>query len=264
MIKAAFFDIDGTLVSFRTHNIPSSTIAAVRRLKDLGVKVFIATGRPWQFLNSLTEIEPYVDGYITCTGAYSFSGDEVLSSHALPRTQVERLVAECQSTNTTCIVAGKQHVAVIAETPELQYIFAHFLKIDVTAHRAPLAEVLAEDVLQVIPFFTAEQEAAIMPSLPDCAGARWHPACVDVTHRGVDKGVALRSVAERLGIDVADTIAFGDGGNDVAMLRMAGIGVAMGNANDDVKRYADMVTTSVDDDGIANALAKVMGEAFVE
>ena len=49
-------------------------------------------------------------------------------------------------------------------------------------------------------------------------------------------------------------MAFGDGGNDVSMLRYAGIGVAMGNANDDVKAHADYVTTSIDEDGVANAL----------
>ena len=49
-------------------------------------------------------------------------------------------------------------------------------------------------------------------------------------------------------------MAFGDGGNDIGMLRHAGIGVAMGNANDDVKNAADYITTSVDENGIAHAL----------
>ena len=61
-------------------------------------------------------------------------------------------------------------------------------------------------------------------------------------------------IAFASGIAIADTIAFGDGGNDVTILRQAGIGVAMDNATDDVKANADCVTTSVDDDGIANAL----------
>ena len=61
-------------------------------------------------------------------------------------------------------------------------------------------------------------------------------------------------MTETDGIAIADTIAFGDGGNDVTILRQAGIGVAMDNATDDVKANADYVTTSVDDDGIANAL----------
>ena len=53
-------------------------------------------------------------------------------------------------------------------------------------------------------------------------------------------------------------MAFGDGGNDIEMLRHAGIGVAMGNANDEVKAAADIVTTSVDDDGVANSINKLV------
>lgn len=67
-------------------------------------------------------------------------------------------------------------------------------------------------------------------------------------------------IAAHFGVPLERTVAFGDGGNDVPMLEHAGIGVAMGNASDQVKSKADMVTTSVDDDGIANALSKVIGQ----
>ena len=70
----------------------------------------------------------------------------------------------------------------------------------------------------------------------------------------VSKGDALKKVQKIYGIDRSECMAFGDGGNDVAMLQHAGIGVAMGNADDDVKQYADYVTDSVDEDGIFKAL----------
>ena len=57
--KAVFFDLDGTLVSFRTHRIPQSTLEAVSRLRAEGVKVFIATGRPMPFINNLEGLEYY-------------------------------------------------------------------------------------------------------------------------------------------------------------------------------------------------------------
>ena len=66
-------------------------------------------------------------------------------------------------------------------------------------------------------------------------------------------------MAARFGIGIEETMAFGDGGNDVAMLRRAGIGVAMGNANDAVKSQADYVTTSVDEDGVLRALQHFLG-----
>ena len=76
----------------------------------------------------------------------------------------------------------------------------------------------------------------------------------DIMNKGVTKGTALRTIENRIGVRYEETMAFGDGGNDISMLRHAGIGVAMGNAKEDVKASANYVTTSVDEDGIANAL----------
>ena len=83
---------------------------------------------------------------------------------------------------------------------------------------------------------------------------RWHPAFVDVTAKGNTKQNGIDQIIRHFGIKLEETMAFGDGGNDISMLRHAGIGVAMDNANDNVKAVADYVTTSVDEDGIAHAL----------
>ena len=80
------------------------------------------------------------------------------------------------------------------------------------------------------------------------------PAIADVVPRGSSKAVGIDKIIEYYGISLHETMAFGDGGNDMAMLRHAGIGVAMGNAGDEVKEAADYVTDSVDDDGVMNAL----------
>ena len=61
-------------------------------------------------------------------------------------------------------------------------------------------------------------------------------------------------MAEYLGLEIGETMAFGDGGNDLSIIKEAGIGVAMGNAGDNVKAIADYVTSSVDEDGVKNAL----------
>ena len=104
------------------------------------------------------------------------------------------------------------------------------------------------------PIIPAEVEAEIMPQLPACESSRWYPTFADVTARGADKGEGLKTVARHFGFPIGSTMAFGDGGNDVRMLQVAGIGVAMGNANDSIKAVADYVTASVDDDGVKKAL----------
>ena len=74
-IKALFFDIDGTLVSFKTHKIPQSTVDALEQAKKNGVEVYISTGRPQLIINNLGQIEHLIDGYITTNGARCFVGD---------------------------------------------------------------------------------------------------------------------------------------------------------------------------------------------
>ena len=93
-----------------------------------------------------------------------------------------------------------------------------------------------------------------MPLLSDCISGRWHPAFTDITADGADKGRGIELMAARFGISIDETMAFGDGGNDIPMLRRAGVGVAMGNAQPAIQAEADYVTTSVDDDGVRNAL----------
>ena len=73
---ALFFDIDGTLVSFETHEIPPSTILALTQAKANGSRVYIATGRPPIIITNLGAIEHLIDGYITTNGALCFVGDE--------------------------------------------------------------------------------------------------------------------------------------------------------------------------------------------
>jgi hydroxymethylpyrimidine pyrophosphatase-like HAD family hydrolase len=104
------------------------------------------------------------------------------------------------------------------------------------------------------PFFDSDYERALMARLTDCTSGRWHPEFTDITALGADKGKGLLAMAAHEGLDVSHTLAFGDGGNDTTMIRTAGIGIAMGNAIDALKAEADYTTTTVDDNGIRNAL----------
>ena len=76
---ALFFDIDGTLVSFKTHEIPPSTIQALVQAKANGSRVYIATGRPPLIITNLGAIEHLIDGYITTNGALCYVGDELIA-----------------------------------------------------------------------------------------------------------------------------------------------------------------------------------------
>lgn len=107
MVKAIFFDIDGTLVSFRTHTVPQSTCDALKKLREQGVKVFIATGRPKKLMmEAVGHLE--FDGYITLNGAYCFTADHKdIYKNGIPEEDVERLIAYSH------------------EHPEIPFVFVH-------------------------------------------------------------------------------------------------------------------------------------------
>ena len=95
-----------------------------------------------------------------------------------------------------------------------------------------------------------------MPQLPGLAANRWCPIFTDINACGTDKAQGVAAMAARFGLAADEIMAFGDGGNDIPMLRAAGVGVAMGEAGPEVQAAADYVTASVDDDGIRKALIR--------
>lgn len=254
-IEALFFDIDGTLVSFSTHRIPESTVEAITQAKARGVKVYISTGRPIMIITNLGQIAHLIDGYITTNGARCFVGDHVVSMHPIPKSDVLKMLDEADREDYPVIVVGETRLGIYHTTPVVDEIFNQELGVSNLDYKTDVNLLIEEEeILQFTPFCTAEQEERLMAQLDDCISARWHPAFTDITATAADKGQGLHAMAEYLGLDIAQTMAFGDGGNDLAIIREAGIGVAMGNATDNVKAAADYVTSSVDEDGVRNAL----------
>ena len=254
MIKALFFDIDGTLISFNTHKVPESTIEGIRKAKENGVKVFISTGRPKPIICNLDQLTPYIDGYVTTNGAYCYIGDTVINCEEIGKPDVLHIVEHSRQLGVACIVVGKKSISVVNENEQFDYVFRKLLRITTLDALSPLDEVLSEGVIQLTPFFTPEQERQIVAPLAGCTCGRWHQEFVDVTANGIDKALGLEKMAKHLGLQITETMAFGDGGNDIPIIKKAGVGVAMGNAGNHVKAVADYTTTHIDEDGVWNAL----------
>ena len=251
---ALFFDIDGTLVSFKTHEIPASTILALTQAKANGHRVYIATGRPPIIITNLGAIEHLIDGYITTNGALCFVGDNLVCCQPIPKSDVLTCVEDAQAKGYSLIIVGQRDVAVLDPAGDVDRIFRQMLAVKNLDKASPLEEVLKQDILQLTPFFPADYEPKLMAQMPQCISGRWHPEFTDITANGADKGKGILAIARHEGFNPSQTIAFGDGGNDTSMIIQAGIGVAMGNAIEELKQQAEYVTTSVDADGILNAL----------
>lgn len=188
-------------------------------------------------------------------------GEEVIYKSAIPATDVQALMQYCSGRNIPCIAVGEHDICVCQPNDQVRQIFHDFLKVDVLPVKTPEEAIQGREIFQMTPFITAEEEKEILPSIPNCEIGRWFPAFADITAKGNNKQKGIDEIIRHFNIRLEETVAFGDGGNDISMLRHAGIGVAMGNASDDVKAVADYITTTVDDDGIANALKQLIGES---
>ena len=252
MIKALFFDIDGTLVSFRTHRIPQSTLDAVSEARRQGIKVYIATGRPRPYVDNLGTME--YDGIMSVNGASCItSGGEVIVSKCIPAEDVRRMVDYANQHKLPVAVAD-DNVSFAANVEQSFREVYELLDLDIPEIR-PMEDALKMDVKQFVAFFPEDKETQIKSEvLTHCNVFRWHPAFADCIISGTSKATGIDAVCEYYGFTAAEAMAFGDGGNDMEMLRHVGVGVAMGNARDEVKECADYVTASVDDDGIVKAL----------
>ena len=254
MIKAIFFDIDGTLVSFRTHTIPPSTTEALEALRRKGIKTFINTGRPRiPMVKAVGHLE--FDGYITLNGAHIFTADQTdIYKDCIPQSDIERLIGFHKlHPETPFVFVDKNGWVITHENADVREV-ATLVHENVPPIR-PIEEARNKEVLQIIGYFPKEMDKDIFPDvLAHCTPMRWHPLFADIIPSGNSKSRGIDIVANHYGFRLEETMAFGDGGNDIPMLTHAGIGVAMGNAAPEVQASANYVTTSVDDDGILNAL----------
>jgi Cof subfamily protein (haloacid dehalogenase superfamily) len=251
MIKAIFLDIDGTMVSFKTHRVSEETIKSLREARRNGVKIFVATGRHRSDINNLGNLE--FDGYMSLNGAYCWVGNETVFKKSIPQKDVGTFIDYIEKEpKIPCFFSEADRVTVNFVNEEVRRMME---LVDFPLRTiVPVSEMVNKEMFQFTAFFPVEREAEIMEMLPDCFSSRWYPAFADIVVKGVDKSVGIQNISDYFGFSKEEIMAIGDGGNDVSMIKYAGAGVAMGNAVDEVKQIADYVTATVDEDGVGEAL----------
>ena len=111
-----------------------------------------------------------------------------------------------------------------------------------------------ENIYQCLAFVDSDTRMKLEEMLDHCTITSWNETGIDIIAKTGGKAAGIQKFLDKESLTRSQSMAFGDGENDMDMLRFAGIGVAMGNGKDKLKQKADYVTTSVDDDGIMNAL----------
>lgn len=252
-INTFFFDFDGTLQGFETHQISKSTKEALQLLKANNYKLFLATGRN---LTDLPQdlINLNFDGYINNNGGMCSDNNRVpFHVNYLPLQDVEALLAYEKENPFAFSMMTEKGFSInrINEYVEKAFEFfgaKHPKLID-------FSEIEMDKIMQMNFFVNPDEEHFLMQNvMRNCESSRWMQYFADINPKGINKMKAIEIMSEKYQLDLNKTMAFGDGANDIQMLQGCTVGVAMGNAKDEVKQFADYITTSADADGIWNAL----------
>jgi len=250
MIKAIFFDIDGTLVSFQTHKIPQSTFQTLKQLQEKGIRLFIATGRGPDGLAVLEDF-PF-DGYITLNGQYCYNQKEIIYENTIQKQDIQSLLEYLKDNPFPCGFTEEHTKFFNMRDERVDEI--HKITHNDGHPAGDCSHVIDHKIYQCMCFVDAQQEKELLQIMPNCISARWHPLFCDISPIGGTKQNGIDQFLKYYDIQLSETMAFGDGGNDIQMLQHVPFSVAMGNANDEVKAIAQYVTDTVDCDGIFKAI----------
>ncbi|MCC8139284.1 MAG: HAD family hydrolase [Lachnospiraceae bacterium] len=275
--KLIFVDIDGTIYMM-DHGVSPALAEGFRRARANGHKVFISTGRTWNSLpEEVTALE--WDGIVASAGSDIRIDGKSVYRYALDPARVRRIIAVMeQIPGVIFMLEGLERIFVAGDgttylwgdmpMPDVNPELARWLQfLKKRKNTWPLSEWNPElDEIPKVSFLVRSQEA--LGQIRRELGEQFYVATYHIyqntgmyngeliSHES-DKGTGIVKTAELFGADVADTIAFGDSLNDYQMIERAGIGVAMGNADEELKAIADRVCESVWDDGVLHEMERM-------
>lgn len=271
-VKLIALDLDGTLFNSQSQ-ISTHNIDTIKKANEAGATVVISTGRPYSGLPFEQLKGSGIRFAITTNGSaiYEIESGKCLFEEAMDEDiilpildflltkdiHMDAFIGGKGYTPVQCVAAGQK----LANPPALKhYILNTRVRVDnlpLFIHENQLK--VQKMTLNFYPegdvFKDREEVRKYLESNPAVTTVSGGYNNLEFTRADVNKGVGLQKMAQLLDIPVAQTMAVGDTENDLAIIRAAGVGVAMGNATAAVKSAADYITTSNDEDGVAAAIA---------
>lgn len=248
--KAVFFDVDGTLLSHKTGRVPQSTVNALKQLRQHGIMTIICTGRDFRELGKLPIVGIPFDGYLTLNGNLCLDENKkMFAGNEIDPEEVQILVRIFRSNKIPFVLIGE-------ENRYINYVDDTVINTQISTKGTipDIGQYHGERIYQCLAFVKDKERLMLDNLLDDCIITSWNENGIDIISKHGGKAAGIQKFMEHYFISQAETMAFGDGENDIDMIRFAGIGVAMGNGIPALQKAADYVTDDIDEDGIANAL----------
>ncbi|MDD8048893.1 MAG: HAD family hydrolase [Thomasclavelia sp.] len=260
MSKYIFFDIDGTLINCKNniYSIPKTTRESMDKLKEKGHHVFLATGRCKCFITPGVFDYPF-SGYITCNGGAVEYNNKKISKDIISSEAIKATIDLSEQLDMDYYFENDNYIYIRDKKDPKHVAFANEwgMKDDTLIDEFNPDEI--ETYIGMIVVKHLEDIPIMEDKLSKYFDVQRHQSdySFDLTLKGVSKGSAILTMTDKLNISIKDTIAFGDGRNDIEMIQTVGMGVAMGNAVSELKNETNYITKSVDEDGITQYLKKI-------
>lgn len=272
-IKLIAMDLDGTLMAPDHITVTEKTKAALEKAHNMGIKTVIATGRTLSVINDVLKQVPFIDYVIYSNGAvvYDRCKGENIYTNYMPSDVVRNVVDILESypvyyelyangaSNT------QESKSAFFKNKDLPPEFLEFYMQSLVNHDN-LSEFAKNNDIEKINLFYFDGEfydeiKEKLFAIEEIDKTSPVSGDIEMTFKGVNKGVALENMCKELCFTPNEVMAFGDADNDIEMLQFAGYGIAMGNASDDCKEAAKYETLSNGEDGIAAAIEKFIFNA---
>lgn len=268
-IKMIGLDLDGTLFNNKKEILPY-TKEVLQRAIDKGVVVLVATGRPWSGIPDELKDLTGMRYAVTSNGArvIETKTQKALIEHLLPVEKAKKILETARKYDTLQEVYFENRGYIEEEQFEKIYQYhkdPHMWKY-VRSTRITVPDIMTflgqlnkpVDKTQIL-FADMEERARAWKELEQdkeivLVGSLGYN--IEINGAGVNKGMALVELGKMLGIEREEIMACGDGDNDEAMLKEVGLGVAMENAEEQVKKAADYITGTNEEEGAAKAIEK--------
>lgn len=269
-IKLIASDLDGTLFT-KEKKIDRRAIAAIRRLAKKGIQLVPVTGRPFSGLsNEILNIKE-ISYAVTNNGSeiIDLKAKKPIYSKQIKNAQALEIIKRAESLNTVFEVFANgygyltqksldDYMNIHGTSPVGQYIKSSRKIIDSIYDFIKESGFDADEIFITIPSVDIKKKLEnMLNTLDDIQYWSIFGSFMEITDKEADKGKAFRFLADYLHVDMNSTIAFGDGENDITLLKSAGVSVAMDNAETCVKSIADIITASNDDFGVAKILEQL-------
>ena len=250
MIKLVFFDIDGTLIPFNTGILPVSTYKGLLKLRENGIKIYVATGKSLAQMSSTQAFRIPFDGYLTLNGQLCYDKNlHMFFGTPIDDKEMEVLEQIFNANRIPFSLVGEfsRYINFVDEKAASGYIKTN----------SPIPDIgkyMGEKIYQITAFVNERQREVFEDVLDYCTITSWAPGAIDIMPKQGGKMNAIKRIMEINNCTPEECMAFGDAENDIKMLELVGTGVAMGNGTQRCKAAADYITDNVDDNGIYKAL----------